>query len=198
MYTYPLRYCKLIEGSLTIDEEEESSGLVRYSPSDEGLPSAWRAVEEYTPGWFYSDGLEQLRMTQRKLHHLQHPGSILRQGKDTKIQHSSFGTHTSECQFMIKPLSGEGEGQNHFQEIVSLVPLPKTPGAHSHLLDLGQLLPASSDVIVTDFIEGLLLVFSLDWFSLAVDDGVGGDDAVGAGVRLNYLELHLSHSSPHQ
>ena len=97
---YPQVYYKLIEGSLTIDEEEESSGLVRHGPSNEGLPRAWRAVEEYTPGWFYSDGLEQLRMTQWKLHHLQHPGSIL--GKYTIQQFMYVGTHVQASVIGIK------------------------------------------------------------------------------------------------
>ncbi|MGH0192867.1 UNVERIFIED_CONTAM: hypothetical protein FKN15_033909 [Acipenser sinensis] len=32
--------------------------------------------------------------------------------------------------------------------------------------------------------------FSLDWLSLAVDDGIRGDDTVRGGVSLYHFELH--------
>ncbi len=56
------------------------------------------------------------------------------------------------------------------------------------LLDLSQLLAASSHVIVAHLVKGLLLVFSLDGISLAVDDRVRGYDTVGGRVRLNHLK----------
>lgn len=39
---------------------------------------------------------------------------------------------------------------------------------------------------------------SFDWLSLTVDDSVRGHDAVWAGVRFHHLELHCSHTPPHQ
>lgn len=68
----------------------------------------------------------------------------------------------------------------------------------AYLLDLSQLFAASSHIVIANLIEGLLLVFSLDWLSLAVYDSVRCHDAVGAGVSLDYLELHLPHPSSYQ
>lgn len=39
---------------------------------------------------------------------------------------------------------------------------------------------------------------SFDRLPLTVDDGVRGDDAVGAGVGLHHLELHRPHAAPDQ
>ena len=57
----------------------------------------------------------------------------------------------------------------------------------TYLFDLCQLFSASSDVIVADFVECLLLILSLDWLPLTVNYSVGGHNAVGAGVSLNNL-----------
>merc|ERR1719352_223940 len=65
-----------------------------------------------------------------------------------------------------------------------------------HLLEGGQLLPATSDVVVTDGVQRVLLILSLHRLSLAVDHRVRGDNAVWRRVRLNYLELNSPHASP--
>ena len=68
-------------------------------------------------------------------------------------------------------------------------------GKLDHLADLGHLLAASADVVVSDVV-GLLLVLPLDGLTLAVDDGVGRHDAVGGGVGLDDLELDGVHGGP--
>ena len=50
------------------------------------------------------------------------------------------------------------------------------------------MLSASSYIVISDLVERLFLILSLDWLPLAVDHSVGGHDAVGGGVRLNNLE----------
>ena len=65
-------------------------------------------------------------------------------------------------------------------------------GELDHLPDLGHLLPASADVV------GPLLVLSLDGIALAVDDGIGSHDAVGARIGLHDLELHRMHGGADQ
>lgn len=45
------------------------------------------------------------------------------------------------------------------------------------LSDLGHLLPATSNVVVTDVGEVVLLVLSLDGVTLSVDDSILGNDA---------------------
>ena len=57
-----------------------------------------------------------------------------------------------------------------------------------YLFDLCQLLPASSDIIISDLVESLFLILSLDWLSLTVNHSVRGYNAVGGGVSLNNLE----------
>ena len=68
-------------------------------------------------------------------------------------------------------------------------------GELDHLADLSHLLAAAADVVVPDVV-GLLLILALDGLALAVDDGVGRDDAVGGGVGLNDLELDGMHGGP--
>ena len=50
---------------LTIDKEEEGSGLVSHSSSNEGFPCARRTIQQNATGRFDSDGSEQLGVTQR-------------------------------------------------------------------------------------------------------------------------------------
>ena len=56
-----------------------------------------------------------------------------------------------------------------------------------HLLDLRQLLPATSDVVVSDSVERVLFLFTLDRLTLAVDDSVGCDDAKRSGICFDNL-----------
>ncbi len=48
---------------------------------------------------------------------------------------------------------------------------------HTHLFDLSQLLPAPTDVVISDLVERLLFILSLD-----------GHNAVRARVSLKYLQ----------
>ncbi len=63
--------------------------------------------------------------------------------------------------------------------------------------NLGHLFPTTTDIIVADVVEVALFILTLDGFTLAVDDGVLGDDAVRWRVNLDHLELHLSHTAAH-
>lgn len=56
-----------------------------------------------------------------------------------------------------------------------------------HLLDLCQLLPATSDVVVSDCVERVLFLFTLDRLALAMDDSVGSDNAKGSWICFNNL-----------
>jgi hypothetical protein len=57
------------------------------------------------------------------------------------------------------------------------------------LADLGHLLAAAANVVVTNVGEVALLVLALDGLALVVDDGILGDDAVFGGIGLDDLEL---------
>lgn len=63
------------------------------------------------------------------------------------------------------------------------------------LTDLCHLLPASTDIIVSDLVEVTLLVFPLNGLALAVDDGILGNDAVFRRINLDNLKLDLSHAT---
>jgi hypothetical protein len=63
------------------------------------------------------------------------------------------------------------------------------------LTDLSHLFPATTNVIVTDFIEVTLLVLSLDGLTLAVNNCVLCDNTELRGVDLHNLKLHLSHTA---
>ena len=65
----------------------------------------------------------------------------------------------------------------------------------NHLLDLCELLPASSDIVVSDGVERVFFLLSLDRFSLAMDKGVWGHDAEGGGLGLDHFELDSTHST---
>jgi hypothetical protein len=60
---------------------------------------------------------------------------------------------------------------------------------------LSHLFPATTNVIVTDFIEVTLLIFSLDRFTLAVNHCVLCNNTELGGVNLHNLKLHLSHAT---
>jgi hypothetical protein len=66
-----------------------------------------------------------------------------------------------------------------------------------HFSDLRHLLAAAADVVVPDVVH-LLFVLALDGIPLAVDDGVGSDDAVRRRVGLDDLELDGVHRRPDQ
>jgi hypothetical protein len=65
----------------------------------------------------------------------------------------------------------------------------------NQLSDLCHLLPAATNVVVTDFVEVTLLVFALNGLTLAVDDSILCDDAELWWVNLNDLKLYLSHTT---
>ncbi|KAI6751077.1 hypothetical protein HG530_013991 [Fusarium avenaceum] len=60
-----------------------------------------------------------------------------------------------------------------------------------HLSNLSHLLSASTDVIVANLVEVVLLLVSLNGFALAVDDGILCDDTILRGVDLDNLEFYL-------
>merc|ERR1712212_1215018 len=124
--------CQLAHDLWPVDEEEEGTGLVGYSPGHQGLSSTRGAEEQDAPGWLHSNGLEQSRVPEWKLH---------------------------------------------------------------HLLEGGELLSATSNVVVANGVQGILLVLALDWLSLAMDHSVRGDNAVWRGISLNHLELDSPHAS---
>mmetsp|Transcript_14740 Transcript_14740/g.30439 ORF Transcript_14740/g.30439 Transcript_14740/m.30439 type:complete len:332 (-) Transcript_14740:364-1359(-) len=66
-----------------------------------------------------------------------------------------------------------------------------------HFTDLRHLFPASTDVVVTDVVH-LFFVLALYRVSLAVDDGVWSNDAIGAGIRFHDFEFHRMHSGSDQ
>ena len=63
-----------------------------------------------------------------------------------------------------------------------------------HLLDHRQLLAHSSEVIVADVVDVVLVVFALDRL-LDVDIRGGNDDAAGRRIDVGHLELDGAHSS---
>ena len=67
----------------------------------------------------------------------------------------------------------------------------------NHLFDLGQLLPAASNVVVPDGVESVLLFFPLDRIAVAVDHRVGSHDAKRLRVRLDHFEFDGAHASTH-
>ena len=61
-----------------------------------------------------------------------------------------------------------------------------------HLPDLRHLLPAPAHVVIAHVVHALF-VFTLHGLAFAVDDGVGGDDAVRRRVCFDNLELDGVH-----
>ena len=72
----------------TVDEKKEGPSLISHSPSDQGLPSTRRAIQQNATRWLHSDGPEQLRMTQRQLHHLHRDSGRLTTAVITLIKYS--------------------------------------------------------------------------------------------------------------
>jgi hypothetical protein len=66
-----------------------------------------------------------------------------------------------------------------------------------HFADLSHLLAATTDIIVADLVEVVLLLIALDGLALAVDDGVLSHNAVLRRVDLDDLELDLPHAATH-
>ena len=67
-----------------------------------------------------------------------------------------------------------------------------TQGELDKLTNLRHLLAHAPDVIVTYFVEPLL-VLSVDWLALAEDLRVRRNNAVLSGIRLDNLELNSTH-----
>ncbi|TFB02298.1 hypothetical protein CCMA1212_006004 [Trichoderma ghanense] len=68
-------------------------------------------------------------------------------------------------------------------------------GKLDHFSDLSHLLAASTNVVIADLVQVVLLLVALNGLALTVDDGVLGDDAVFRGIYLDDLEFHLSHAT---
>merc|ERR1719481_1673495 len=67
-------------------------------------------------------------------------------------------------------------------------------GKLHHFLDLRQLLSASSDVVITNGVQGILFIFPSDRFSLTMNDSIWSHNAIRSWISLHDLELHCSHS----
>jgi hypothetical protein len=70
-------------------------------------------------------------------------------------------------------------------------------GQLDNFANLGQLLAHTSNVVIPDVVE-LLLVIAFDGLTFAEDDRIGCYDAKVAGVHLHNLELHCTHGSTHE
>lgn len=116
----------------TIDEEEEGTSLVGDGTGHQCLTGTGRTVEQDTTRRLDTNRLEELRVTQGKLH---------------------------------------------------------------HFADLSHLLAAATNVVVTNLVEVVLFFVTLNGVTLAVDDGILGDDTILWGVDFDNLELHLSHAT---
>lgn len=66
-------------------------------------------------------------------------------------------------------------------------------GQLDQLSDLCHLFSAATNIIVTDFVEISLLIFSLNGITFAVNDCVLGHDAIFGRINFDHLELDLSH-----
>ncbi|KAF4525326.1 hypothetical protein B566_EDAN013187 [Ephemera danica] len=54
----------------TIDEEEESSCLIGYSSSNEGLACSWGSIQQDTSWRFHTNSFEETGVAKRQLYHL--------------------------------------------------------------------------------------------------------------------------------
>lgn len=64
-----------------------------------------------------------------------------------------------------------------------------TEGQLNHLSDLSHLLSASTNVIISNFVQVRFFVFSLERIAIAVDDGFLCYNAVLCWIDLNYFEF---------
>jgi hypothetical protein len=67
----------------------------------------------------------------------------------------------------------------------------------NHFTDLSHLLPATTNVVIADLVEVVLLLIALDRLTLAVDDGVLSNYAVLRRVDLDDFEFYLPHATAH-
>mmetsp|Transcript_4701 Transcript_4701/g.7322 ORF Transcript_4701/g.7322 Transcript_4701/m.7322 type:complete len:212 (+) Transcript_4701:1611-2246(+) len=67
----------------------------------------------------------------------------------------------------------------------------------NHFTDLCHLFAASTDIVVTDIVH-LLFILALDGVSLAMNDGIGRNNAVGTGICFDDFELHRMHGGSDQ
>jgi hypothetical protein len=65
----------------------------------------------------------------------------------------------------------------------------------NHLSDLGHLLSASTNVIITNLVEVVLFLVSLDRLTLAVNNSILCDDTILGRIDLDNLEFYLSHTT---
>ncbi|KAH3679511.1 hypothetical protein WICPIJ_008612 [Wickerhamomyces pijperi] len=61
--------------------------------------------------------------------------------------------------------------------------------------NLGHLLSATTKIVVTDFVDVVFFVFSVDWLTFRVDDSVLRDNGVFGWLNVNNLEFNLSHTT---
>jgi hypothetical protein len=68
-------------------------------------------------------------------------------------------------------------------------------GQLNHFSDLGHLLSAATNIVITDFVQVVLFLISLDRFAFAVNDCILGNNAILWRIDLDHLELDLSHTT---
>jgi hypothetical protein len=64
-----------------------------------------------------------------------------------------------------------------------------------HFSDLSHLLAASTNVVIADLVQVVLLLFSLDRLALAMNNGILSHDTIFRGIHLYNLEFNLSHTT---
>ena len=69
----------------TVDQIEESARFISHGTSDQRLACTGRSIQKDTARRLHSDGLEQLRMAKRKLHHLLNKGQLLPHSTDVIV-----------------------------------------------------------------------------------------------------------------
>ena len=72
----------------TVDQIEEGARFISHGTSDQRLACTGGSIQKDTARRLYSDGLEQLRMSKRKLHHLLDLGQLLPHSTDVVVTNS--------------------------------------------------------------------------------------------------------------
>ncbi|KAI6757217.1 hypothetical protein HG531_003042 [Fusarium graminearum] len=134
-------------------------------------------------------GLSQVRL--RLTSHLRHDlGTVDEEEEGTSLVGNSSG-HQSLTS------TGRSEKQNTSRRLNTnrLEKLGMSERKLNHLSDLGHLLSASTNIVVTDLVEVVLLLVALNGLTLAMNDSILCDDTVLWGVDLDDLELYLPHAT---
>ena len=66
-----------------------------------------------------------------------------------------------------------------------------TKGQFNKLSNLGKSFTATANIVISNIVEPLLVI-AFDGLALAVDHGVGGDDAIWLGVSFdNFIVMRV-------